>query len=240
MNTIQKNLFATVAFVLWGLCACSGNGDSNAVLTPETDSSGGVGGDVENPQSSSAAVKANWNYLNVWANYREMTDPRDGQVYKMVKIGPFVVMAENLNYDMPSSFCYDNLPDNCGLYGRLYTWEAAIQACPAGWHLPSADEWEALYAEMGRTPSAMQAKGFPEWSGATDAYGFSALPAGASANFDGLVAFGLVGDVASFWSATEDYDSYAALGWFLDASDAHLFYNVRKDSGHSVRCLQDM
>ena len=152
MNTIQKNLFATVAFVLWGLCACSGNGDSNAVLTPETDSSGGVGGDVENPQSSSAAVKANWSYLSVWANYREMTDPRDGQVYKMVKIGPFVVMAENLNYDMPSSYCYDNLPDNCGLYGRLYTWEAAIQACPAGWHLPSGDEWEALYAEMGGHP----------------------------------------------------------------------------------------
>ena len=161
MNTIQKNLFATVASVLWGLCACSGNGDSNAVLPPETDSSGGVGGDVENPQSSSAAVKANWSYLSDWADYREMTDPRDGQVYKMVKIGPFVVMAENLNYDMPSSYCYDNLPDNCGLYGRLYTWEAAIQACPAGWHLPSGDEWEALYAEMGRTLPPCRRRAFP-------------------------------------------------------------------------------
>lgn len=236
MNTIQNNLFATVAFVLWGLCACSGNGDSNAVLPPETDSSGGVGGDVENPQSSSSSVKANWNYLNVWANYREMTDPRDGQVYKMVKIGPFVVMAENLNYDMPSSYCYDNLPDNCGLYGRLYTWEAAIQACPAGWHLPSADEWEALYAEMEWSPSAMQAKGFPEWSGATDAYGFSALPIFAFAVSDEVAIISL----AIFWSATEDNDSNFALGWFLDASAAFLNFNGSKDDGYSVRCLQDM
>ena len=239
MNTIQKNLFATVAFVLWGLCACSGNGDSNAVLTPETDSSGGVGGDVENPQSSSAAVKANWSYLSVWANYREMTDPRDGQVYKMVKIGPFVVMAENLNYDMPSSYCYDNLPDNCGLYGRLYTWEAAIQACPAGWHLPSGDEWEALYAEMGGTPSAMQAKGFPEWSGATDAYGFSALPAGFFEKIDGFAFFGRVGQFAYFWSATESYDGDGAFYWHLPASDEGLDMYV-KDRGYSVRCLQDM
>lgn len=214
MNTIQKNLFATVAFVLWGLCACSGD---------------------ENPQSSSAAVKANWSYLSVWADYREMTDPRDGQVYKMVKIGPFVVMAENLNYDMPSSYCYDNLPDNCGLYGRLYTWEAAIQACPAGWYLPSSDEWKALYAEMGRTPSAMQAKGFPEWSDATDAYGFSALPAG----YYGGDIFRTVGSGAHFWSATEYYDSCCANLWGLDAGNAYL-YHYYKNGGFAVRCLQDL
>lgn len=228
-------MFATVAFVLWGLCACSGNGDSNAVLPPETDSSGGVGGDVENPQSSSAAVKANWSYLSVWADYREMTDPRDGQVYKMVKIGPFVVMAENLNYDMPSSYCYDNLPDNCGLYGRLYKWEAAIQACPAGWHLPSSDEWEALYAEMGRTSSAMQAKGFSEWSDATDAYGFSALPAGAY--YAG--SFYDVGSYAYFWSATESTSIYADR-WYLPASGVNLGHYFYKSYGYSVRCLQDM
>ncbi|MDD5943550.1 fibrobacter succinogenes major paralogous domain-containing protein [Fibrobacter sp.] len=219
MNTIQKNLFATVAFVLWGLCACSGDGDG------------------ENPQSSSAAVKANWSYLSVWADYREMTDPRDGQVYKMVKIGSFVVMAENLNYDMPSSYCYDNLPDNCGLYGRLYTWEAAIQACPAGWHLPSSDEWEALYAEMGRTPSAMQAKGFPEWSDATDAYGFSALPAGRYDHFYGA-RFRNVGERAYFWSATA-YSSNVLYYWFLDASVAG-GNSDNKGCGYSVRCLQDL
>ena len=219
MNTIQKNLFATVAFVLWGLCACSGDGD------------------VENPQSSSAAVKANWSYLSVWADYREMTDPRDGQVYKMVKIGPFVVMAENLNYDMPSSYCYDNLPDNCGLYGRLYTWEAAIQACPAGWHLPSSDEWEALYAEMGRTPSAMQAKGFPEWSDATDAYGFSALPAG---RYDYFHVYGAVGEGAYFWSATSPDGRNVVLNtWILGASVAGP-NSDNKGCGYSVRCLQDL
>ena len=29
-------------------------------------------------------------------------------------------------------------------YGRLYDWEAALTACPAGWHLPSDEEWATL------------------------------------------------------------------------------------------------
>jgi len=27
-------------------------------------------------------------------------------------------------------------------YGVLYTWYAAQTACPAGWHLPTEEEWE--------------------------------------------------------------------------------------------------
>lgn len=159
------------------------------------------------------------------------------------------------------SWCSRNSADSCEKYGLLYTWAAAMDSagtfstngkgcgfytcsptypvrgiCPEGWHLPTSAEWKVLYSAMGSSPYAAQAKGYDYWPNATDAYGFSALPAG----FYIGGSINSVGVIARFWSANpyEGNNMYAT-AWYLDAESMYSSSGTSKRFGCSVRCIKD-
>lgn len=172
-----------------------------------------------------------------------MTDPRDGTVYKTVQLGGQTWMAENLHYQAPGgSYAYNDNDSLARLYGRLYTLEAAQQACPAGWHLPGKEEWETMLALLGGGGVAGgKLKSTERWippnTGATNESYFNILPAGSRYHSDG--SFNNMGDHACFWTATI-FDHQTA--WFLyvnhDRNKAY-FNRLRNTSGFSVRCLKN-
>lgn len=162
--------------------------------------------------------------------------------YKTVKIGSQTWMAENLKVETKDSWCYDNDESKCEEYGRLYTWSAAKKACPSGWHLPSVSEFETLFETIGGESKAgkmLKSKtGWRDSGNGTDAYSFSALPAGYrlyNGNFDGE------GDVAYFWSSTGSgiEPHYMYLDDNKDYADQENDSEEYEYSGFSVRCLKD-
>ena len=181
-----------------------------------------------------------------------MTDFRDGQTYNIVKIGGQVWMAENLNYETDNSSCYNDSAEYCDKYGRLYTWKAAMKACPSGWHLPSKEEFEVLINKVGGKVIVNQAlKSTSGWEddiegtgNGTDAYGFSALPGGGR---DGY-SFHYEGNHAFFWSNTTtdcEYGNsacaYHILLSYTTRAEPH-YYGLHFEYvgiSESVRCLKD-
>jgi len=159
-------------------------------------------------------------------------------------------MAENLNYKTNDSWCYDNNSSNCQQYGRLYTWKAALSACPSGWHLPSDNEWETLAQYMAQQSGATaksgddytqlgkylkSTSGWTNNGNGTDAFGFSGLPAG-SRDSDG--DFYYRGSYGSWWSATEKSGSSAWVRNLIYINDYFGRNYGNKSYALSVRCFQ--
>jgi uncharacterized protein (TIGR02145 family) len=162
-----------------------------------------------------------------------LVDPRDQQEYSTVKIGDLTWMAQNLNYEMENSIGYRGQHVDAG-YGRLYTWEAAMSACPVGWRLPTSNEWHDLLFISGE-PTRLRSK--TGWLGnatsGTDDLGFSALPGGGYHDR----RYNEIGHASVWWSATEQGPN--AIRMRLDAWDRDIGLDVReKNRKMSVRCVR--
>jgi len=189
----------------------------------------------------------------------EITDERDGQTYQTVTLGDQTWLAQNLNYETDTSWCYEDAPANCETYGRLYTWEEALTACPAGWHLPSDEEWATLikYLDPEADSNAvgpeseiagamMKTRGTLEsgtglWLspnvGATNSSGFSAVPGGARWP-DGTCLVMYMH--AIFWSSTEfDADTVWCRVFDYGLKSLYRDHSIAKNMGLSVRCVMD-
>jgi uncharacterized protein (TIGR02145 family) len=155
----------------------------------------------------------------------------DNKKYKTVKMPDGKVwFAENLNYAIGNSACYDNKEENCEKCGRLYDWETAMKACPKGYHLPTNEEWKKLEKASSSPPKnaefakAEKLLGYSLSAGTnlksksgwkvdfegnsgngSDKYGFNGIPCGYGmfSHNDHKYTYYDYDSYAIFWSATE-------------------------------------
>ncbi|MFC2152648.1 fibrobacter succinogenes major paralogous domain-containing protein [Bacteroidota bacterium] len=190
----------------------------------------------------------------------------DGNEYDVVKIGEQWWLAENLKSlhyadgtPISDVYEYNNDENNAETYGRLYSWNAAMNgsviemaqgACPDGWHIPSDDDWKTLEMHLGMTQEEadlpgirgtdeggkLKEAGTAHWLspnlGATNESGFTALPAGSyeAGSFYHLNVY------AFFWTSNQDDSNMRRIRY-----DGSTIHRVGDGSGMhvSIRCLKD-
>lgn len=120
--------------------------------------------------------------------------------------------------------------------------------CPEGWHLPTETEWETLTTAVGGKSVAgkmlKSTSGWIEYNGesgnGTDAYGFSALPAGICDNLHGDLDCSEESYHSRFWSSTRNLEYTAANIRLYHKYNKVLFQNNNVMGLFSVRCVKDV
>jgi len=120
--------------------------------------------------------------------------------------------------------------------------------CPEGWHLPTETEWETLTTAVGGKSVAgkmlKSTSGWIEYNGesgnGTDAYGFSALPAGNCENLHGDLDCSGESYHSKFWSSTGNHLDYIAANIRLYNKYNEVLFQDNNVMGlYSVRCVKD-
>lgn len=190
------------------------------------------------------------------------TDERDGNVYKTIKIGNQVWMAENLRYlpkvfsntsnsiSSPMYYVYDykgnnvdeaKITTNYLKFGVLYNWASAKTSCPNGWHLASVAEWNELINYLGGSEQALgKLKTSDEWLNdvnySTNISGFNALPGGA---LDEDLKFSYLGKAGIWWSSTESNNFSAYHIDIFNSEKKIIIEQFNKSIGISIRCIKN-
>lgn len=182
-------------------------------------------------------------------------DERDNHIYRTIKIGNQIWMAENLAY-LPH-VCYSieeggiwvaayegnnitdaKATDNYKAFGCLYDWETARKIAPRGWCLPTKEDFELLLKNVSIT--------------GIDAY--KNLIAGGASGFDALFCTvrecGIRGgpgfyflDGTCFWSESHHKNFLGALNsWSLIIGgayySAYMADKIFNKWGIPVRCIK--
>lgn len=205
------------------------------------------------------------------SNYQEaksesLVKDINGNLYKTIKIGEQIWMAENLkvtkyrNGDLipqvqeenewsqltTGAFCLnEDIEDYKNTYGSLYNYFAIIDnrnIAPEGWHVPTREEWLELENYLGGQQYAGTLMKDIEpglWQTnieASNNSGFAAIPAGGRGRLGDPSD---VGYYATWWSST-NHDSLYAWHWGLHPDKNSTRRNPgHKASGFSVRCIKD-
>jgi uncharacterized protein (TIGR02145 family) len=198
-------------------------------------------------------------------NFIACTDD-DGNNYPVVPIGTQTWMGENLRttkftdhsgianvtdhvawYELTTpAYCwYNNDIANKSVYGALYNFYSvnSNKLCPAGWHVPSDNDWTVLTDYLGGLTivgDKLKETGNAHWSSifnsATNETGFTALPGGTRYIYEnGGLIFEYINTTAIFWSGTMPYTRS------VYGEKADVFRGAFSSSkfGFSVRCIKD-
>ena len=178
----------------------------------------------------------------------------DGNVYKIVKIGSQIWMAENLKVthyndgvaipnitdnnawvnQRTGAYCdYDNTPSNSEIYGRLYNcytvWTGKL--APAGWHVPSEADWFLLCKNIQNDGGTLKETGYNHWwspnTGATNSTGFTALPNGGryGNNLYATPGYYNIHENSTWWSSETFTDPENAEEFILSYQTSLIYYS---------------
>lgn len=222
----------------------------------------------------------NYTVLRIGSGCPDAVEDFDGNSYPVVRVGDQCWCRENLrttrfsngdaipevvpDFDWeqattPALSAYGNDVGNIADYGLLYNWYTVADprnVCPAGWHVPTDQEWQTMEVELGMDPFEAASTGFNRgeaanvggqlkavsslWEapneGANNSSGFSAVPGGFRTNGG---PYNNAGFNTDLWTATE-YDADNALVRELHHSVTWVSKFPRaKAFGCSVRCVRD-
>ena len=253
---MRKMFFTIIAGALL-LAACDDSSTSaNSTDSPQSSGTNtSISSDSKTPTSNSGAAKSTGKCSNA---SDDLVDSRDGQIYKTVKIGDQIWMAENLNYSTGSSWTNDTLDKDGSIFGRFYYRGTSLEACPEGWHLPTKEEMRTLIETAGGIENAgKHLKATSTWNknkdgkdgNGDDSFCFGAKAAGGSQE-ETKGAYN-VGEYTTFWTKdvyTEPPQVDFYTGMQKVTFDEYYYLKIRNDSawierssshdGRNIRCLK--
>lgn len=173
--------------------------------------------------------------------------------YLTVTIDDQEWMAENLKFDPEthddwkgSRYCFKDNPDNCNIFGGVYTWDTVMNhqtdegiqgICMEGWHVPTSEEWKTLRNNVELLSDAsvnrdLMLAGTCVGNGPCGTSGFNLQITGKR------FAVGIwKEDAAYFWTSTSSDRSGKAYGYSVDDS-SFVLRDSTHGSGFSVRCIR--
>ena len=183
---------------------------------------------------------------------QNLTDIRDNKIYPTIPLGTQCWMQKNLNYGssiqgateqtdncMNEKYCYSDNAANCSLYGGLYQWDelmaytntpGAQGLCPAGWHVPTQNEWIALftfYQEQALAGKPLQDSIFN---------GFRAKESGIVYS---NISWKLQGFATLYWTSSP-YGTIKALSHGMNLQNFSVSdYYSNRSNAFAVRCVKD-